>query len=216
MLATSSASSWAKERLFRDALPFLYGGDMIAEGQVAPDRVAYNELPWKYAAGTPNILGVIVSAQALRLIVDLVSPGPHAYFNAMMPLPHDVVGRAMGRVRRHSHDLTAYAMSALSGIDGVTIYGPPAGSDRAPLVAFNVAGMNPFTVAEELDRHGIESRAGCHCATLAHHALRLDPPASCRLSFYLYNTRDEVDRAADAVAKIAHARGAARGAPVAP
>ena len=55
----------------RASLPFLYGGDMIAEGQVFPDRVAYNALPWKFAAGTPNILGTIVSAQALRLLLDL-------------------------------------------------------------------------------------------------------------------------------------------------
>ena len=61
-------------------------------------------------------------------------------------------------------------------------------------------------VAEALNRAGVESRAGCHCATLAHHALGLNPPASCRLSFYLYNTPDEVDRAVDAVAAIAAGR----------
>ena len=62
---------YAREQLLRSSLPFLYGGDMISEGRVFPDRVEYNALPWKYAAGTPNILGVIVSAQALRLLVDL-------------------------------------------------------------------------------------------------------------------------------------------------
>jgi cysteine desulfurase/selenocysteine lyase len=72
---------YAKEHLLRDSLPFLYGGDMIAEGQVAPHKVTYNELPWKYAAGTPNILGVLLSAQALRLLVDLVSPEA-SYFGA--------------------------------------------------------------------------------------------------------------------------------------
>jgi cysteine desulfurase/selenocysteine lyase len=74
------------------------------------------------------------------------------------------------------------------------------------LVSFNVAGLSPFAVAESLGRHGIESRAGCHCATLAHRALGLDPPASCRLSFYLYNTVDDVDRAAEALAHIARRR----------
>ena len=70
---------YAKERLLAQARPFLYGGDMIAAGQVSPDRVDYNDLPWKYAAGTPNILGVIVSAQALRLLLDLVGvEGPRA------------------------------------------------------------------------------------------------------------------------------------------
>jgi len=62
-------------------------------------------------------------------------------------------------------------------------------------------------LAARLNDTGIESRAGCHCATLAHHALALDPPASCRLSFYLYNTIDEVDRAADALDAIVRGRG---------
>src|SRR5689334_12589340 len=62
---------YGKEHLLASALPFLYGGDMIAEGRVSPDSVEYNSLPWKYAAGTPNILGTIVSAQALRILMDL-------------------------------------------------------------------------------------------------------------------------------------------------
>jgi len=69
-------------------------------------------------------------------------------------------------------------------------------------VAFNLADRDPVSVAEALNRAGVESRAGCHCATLAHHALKLTPPASCRLSFYLYNTPDEVDQAVAAVAAI--------------
>ena len=72
---------YAKEHLLASALPFLYGGDMIAEGRVFPDQVEYNALPWKYAAGTPNILGAIVSAQALRLLLDLaLTPDRPAYF----------------------------------------------------------------------------------------------------------------------------------------
>ena len=72
---------YGREHLLRSALPFLYGGDMIAEGRVFPDRVNYNDLPWKYAAGTPNILGAIVSAQALRLLLDLaLTPGQAGLF----------------------------------------------------------------------------------------------------------------------------------------
>jgi cysteine desulfurase/selenocysteine lyase len=194
---------YAKEHLLRHALPFLYGGDMIAEGQVTPDRVAYHDLPWKYAAGTPNILGVIVSAQALRLLVDLVSAGPsRPYFDTTVPLPRAAVEHAMDRVGRHTRYLTAHALAALERIPGLTRYGPDRAAARAPLVAFNVAGMDPFTVAESLDRYGVEARAGCHCATLAHHALGLDPPASCRLSFYLYNSIEDVDRAVDALALV--------------
>jgi cysteine desulfurase/selenocysteine lyase len=67
---------YARQHLLESSLPFLYGGDMIAEGRVLPDLVEYNALPWKYAAGTPNILGAIVSAQALRLLLDLaLAPG---------------------------------------------------------------------------------------------------------------------------------------------
>ncbi|MFI4932819.1 MAG: aminotransferase class V-fold PLP-dependent enzyme, partial [Burkholderiales bacterium] len=72
-------------------------------------------------------------------------------------------------------------------------------SRRSSLVALNAAGRHPMERAEALYARGIESRAGCHCATLAHHQLGLDIPASCRLSFYFYNTLDEVDRAVDAL-----------------
>ena len=95
------------------------------------------------------------------------------------------------------------ALDGLGAIPGLTIYGPRDAARRTSLVAFNVAGHDPVSLAEGLNRAGVEARAGCHCATLAHHALGLDPPASCRLSFYLYNTLDEVDRAVAAVAAVA-------------
>jgi cysteine desulfurase/selenocysteine lyase len=194
---------YAKEHLLERSLPFLYGGDMIAEGAVAPDKVEYNDLPWKYSAGTPNILGVIVSAQALRVLVDLVGAGGgRRFFTTFDPIPAGVVGDTMDLVGRHTRALTAHAMNGLRGIDGLTLYGPADGGERSPLVAFNAAGMSPFAVAEGLNRLGVESRAGCHCATLAHRELRLDPPASCRLSFYLYNTLDDVDRAVAAVRRV--------------
>jgi selenocysteine lyase/cysteine desulfurase len=186
------------------ALPFLYGGDMIAEGQVFPDRVGYNCLPWKYAAGTPNILGTIVSAQALRLLADLaLSPRRPVYFGTGQPLERAAVADAMGRVAAWNRQLTARALDGLAAIPGITLYGPADASRRTSLVAFNLAGRDPVHVAEALDRAGIEARAGCHCATLAHHTLGLDPPASCRLSFYLYNTPADIDAAVAAVAAIA-------------
>jgi cysteine desulfurase / selenocysteine lyase len=191
---------YAKEHLLEQSLPFQYGGDMIAEGQVAPDLVEYNELPWKYAAGTPNILGVIVSAQALRLVVDLVRATEEpTYFRSHLPLSREAVTEAMDAVGRHTRALTARAMDALTELPGLTLYGPADAGDRSPLVAFNVSGRSPVDIAERLNDHGVESRAGCHCATLAHRDLGLDPPASCRLSFALYNTPLEVDRAVQAL-----------------
>jgi cysteine desulfurase/selenocysteine lyase len=112
----------------------------------------------------------------------------------------------MDRVCAWNQALTSRALAGLSAIDGITIYGPRDPARRTSLVAFNLAGRDPVSVAEALNEAGVESRAGCHCATLAHHALGLTPPASCRLSFYLYNTPDEVDRAVAAVAAVAAGR----------
>ncbi len=189
-------------------LPFLYGGDMIAEGQVFPYYVGYNALPWKYSAGTPNILGAIVSAQAIRLLLDLaLSPRRLSYFGTAKPIQAPDVRAAMHRIADWNTSLTARALGGLSGIDGITIYGPSDPARRTSLVAFNLAGRDPMAVAHALNRAGVEARAGCHCATLAHHALGLNPPASCRLSFYLYNTPRDVDRAVETVAAIASDRG---------
>ena len=194
---------YARQHLLESSLPFLYGGDMIAEGRVLPDLVEYNALPWKYAAGTPNILGAIVSAQALRLLLDLaLTPGRVAYFGTARPIERAAVHAAMNRVGSWNEQLTSRAVAGLSRIPGLTIYGPLDPARRTSLVAFNLADRDPVGVAEALNRAGVESRAGCHCATLAHHALKLIPPASCRLSFYLYNTPDEVDQAVAAVAAI--------------
>jgi len=198
---------YAREHLLRSTLPFLYGGDMIAEGRVFPWQVEYNALPWKYTAGTPNILGAVISAQALRILLDLaLTPGRPAYFGTDLPMGRAAVHAAMDRVSRWNQQLTGRALDGLGAIGGITIYGPRDPARRTSLVAFNLAGRDPVSVAQALNRAGVESRAGCHCATLAHHALGLTPPASCRLSFYLYNTPDEVDHAVAAVAAIAAGR----------
>ena len=196
---------YAKEHLLARSLPFLYGGDMIAEGQVSPDHVEYNELPWKYAAGTPNILGVIVSAQALRLLVDLVGDAGRAA----------VVRRRRGRSRArrprprwaavgaHTRRADRPRARRPAHVAGITLYGPAGRCRRSPLVAFNVAGVNPIDLADGLNELGVEARAGCHCATLAHRDLGLTPPASCRLSFALYTTPEDVERAVRAVDAVA-------------
>jgi selenocysteine lyase/cysteine desulfurase len=87
--------------------------------------------------------------------------------------------------------------------------GPPDARDRSPLVAFNVAGKSPFEIAGGLEAGGVKSRAGCHCATLAHRDLGLTPPASCRLSFALYTDDEEVDRAVAAVRDVTRDVGSA-------
>lgn len=205
----------AKEHLLDASLPFLYGGDMIAEGRVTSDYVEYNDLPWKYAAGTPNILGTIVGAQALRLLIDLaLSPQRPLYFETQRPIEQADVRGAMQRIGEWTRQLTAHALDRLSMVPGITIYGPRNAARRSALVAFNVAGRNPMELAQGLNEQGVESRAGCHCATLAHQALNLDTPASCRLSFYLYNTLEEVDRAVDALHAVLGGTDVKRAVPV--
>jgi cysteine desulfurase/selenocysteine lyase len=204
----------AKEHLLEASLPFMYGGDMVATGEVFADRIGYNTLPWKFAAGTPNILGTIVSGQALRLLLDLaLTPRQSSYFGSARPIEPCTVALAMRRVGAWTSALTARALDRLAAIPGLTIYGPRDAERRSALVAFNVRGFDPEDLARALNDAGVESRAGCHCATLAHRALGLEPPASCRLSFYLYNTFDDVDRAVDTLAAIVAGRRARRAGP---
>jgi Aminotransferase class-V len=166
---------------------------------------------WKYAAGTPNILGAIDSAQAVRLLLDLaLTPRRPAYFGTARPVERAAVQEAMDRVSRWNQELTRRAMDGLSEVPGITMYGPRDAARRTSLVAFNLVGRDPVSVAQALNRAGIESRAGCHCATVAHQTLGLTPPASCRLSSYLYNTPGEVDRAVAEVTAIAAGRCAPR------
>ncbi len=194
---------YARRRLLQAMPPFLYGGDMIAEGGVWADRVEYNALPWKFAAGTPNILGTIAAAQALRLLLDLaLTPRRPHWFDRPTPIEPAAVAEAMRRVQAWNRRLTERALDRLWGHRGLTVYGPQRPERRTALVAFNAEGRDPMALAQALDGAGVESRAGCHCATLAHRALGLNPPASCRLSFYLYNTPAEVDRACDTLLQL--------------
>jgi cysteine desulfurase / selenocysteine lyase len=105
---------YAKEHLLDASLPFLYGGDMIAEGRVFPWQVDYNALPWKYAAGTPNILAAIVSAQAVRMLLDLaLSPTRPAYFGTAKPVERAAVKAAMERIAHWNRQLTSRALDGL-------------------------------------------------------------------------------------------------------
>lgn len=198
---------YARQELLESAPPFLYGGDMIAEGRVFNDHVEYADLPWKYAAGTPNILGTIVSAEALRILVDLaLTPRRSTWFGSERPLERAVIERAMGGVAAWGRGLTARALERLAAIPHLTVYGPADPARRTSLVAFNVADRDPVELARGLNDAGVEARAGCHCATLAHRVLGLEPGGSCRLSFYLYNTLDDVDLAVDALADVVAGR----------
>jgi len=199
---------YAKEDLLEKMRPFLYGGDMIAEGRVKPEKVEYNALPWKFTAGTPNILGTILSAEGLRLLIDFSLGNfggwsrKYKYFMTGKELDRVDVEKAMKNIEEHETMLISEALEILGGVPSLTIYGPKTGENRTSLVAFTCDHMSPFEIAEGLKKVGVESRAGCHCATLAHHYYQLNPPASCRLSFYIYNNIKDVKKACLAVKKV--------------
>ncbi|MFA5188949.1 MAG: aminotransferase class V-fold PLP-dependent enzyme [Patescibacteria group bacterium] len=203
MLAPFGAGAlYAKEELLLKMRPFLYGGDMIAEGMVSPEKVGYNSLPWKFTAGTPNILGTILSAQALRLLMDFsLNPGRQKYFMTDKKLERADVKKAMDNIEAHEKILIGEALKILGEMPSLNIYGPKSATKRTALVAFTCKNKSPFEIADKLSGLGVESRAGCHCATLAHKFYGLNPPASCRLSFYIYNDIEDVRKACLAVKK---------------
>src|SRR5690242_13698006 len=202
---------YGREPLLRSLLPFLYGGGTAAGGQVLPGHVEYGAPPGKYHAGTPDVPGTIVSAEAIRLLMDLaLSPGRPVYSGTGRPVTRATAWAAMDRISCWNQKLTGQVLDGLGRIPGITVYGPRDPARRTSLVSFRLEGRDPASVAAALARAGIESRAGSHGASLAHHALGLDPPASGRLSFCLYNTPAEVDRAVAAVAAAAAGPRAAR------
>lgn len=187
---------YGKEEILESMRPFQYGGDMIAEGKVTPEYVGYHILPWKFTAGTPNILGSIIAGEATEFLVDIVL-GKHerkSYGDiSELHLRRDDIKRAMALIEEYEQKLSKYLIDELSTIEGITIYGPKDPKRRTSLVSFNIDGKNAFKIAEYLNEKGIESRAGCHCATLAHYFYNINPPASCRISPYIYNTIHEME-----------------------
>ena len=166
---------WAKETLLESMEPFLGGGEMISDVQLTSST--WNEIPWKFEAGTPNIADVIAFGEALKYLTRL----------------------GMDQVRAHEMELAAYAIKRLSAIKGLTLYGPRDVNERGGAVSFNLNGLHPHDVGTVLDTEGIAIRAGHHCAKPL--MRRLDVAATARASFYLYNTKEEVDQLVEAIRK---------------
>ncbi|HML95650.1 MAG TPA: cysteine desulfurase [Thermodesulfobacteriota bacterium] len=176
MLApTGTGFLYGRGELLERMDPFLYGGDMIEK--VTPERSTWNELPWKFEAGTPDIGGGV----ALGAAVDYLS------------------GIGMDAIAAHEEGLLRHALERLSAFDWVELYGPREG-ERVGVVSFNVKGVHPHDVAGMLDEEGIAIRSGHHCAQPLMDRLGMEHAA--RMSFYLYNSGDEIDRAVDTLEKV--------------
>jgi cysteine desulfurase/selenocysteine lyase len=156
---------YGKEALLDAMPPWQGGGDMILS--VTFEKTTYNELPYKFEAGTPNIAGVIAFGAALDY----------------------VTGLGLEKIGAHEHDLLLHATERLREVPGVRIIGTA--PEKAAVVSFTLEGVHPHDVGTVLDYEGVAVRTGHHCAqpVMDRYAL----PATARASFGIYNTRDEID-----------------------
>src|SRR5690349_18855883 len=165
---TGSGALWARRELLEAMPPFMAGGDMIREVHLR--RSEWNDIPWKFEAGTPDIaagIGLGAAADYLRAL-------------------------GMGRVREHERELLIYAFAAFEREHpDITLYGPMDPDQRGGVMPFNVPGVHPHDVAQVLDRSGVAVRAGHHCTMPLHE--RLELPATARASFNVYTTEADVD-----------------------
>jgi len=166
---------YGKKELLEKMDPFLYGGEMIKE--VTFEYTKFNDLPWKFEAGTTNI------AQGIGLGVAI------DYLNKI----------GMENIRQHEKELIKYAYERLSEINEIEIYGPNA-EKRSGLIAFNVKGVHAHDTSQILDSEGVAIRAGHHCAMPLASVLGI--VASARASFYLYNTKEEIDKLTEGIKKV--------------
>ena len=164
---------YGKQKWLRAMPPYMGGGEMI--GDVSTERVTYAEPPHRFEAGTPPIVQAIGLGAALEYV--------------------EGIGRE--KIGAHEARLAEYAEERLSRINSLTIYGQAKG--KGAIVAFNMAGAHPHDVSTVIDRAGVAVRAGTHCAQPL--LARFGVTATCRASFALYNTVEEVDRLAEALQK---------------
>jgi cysteine desulfurase / selenocysteine lyase len=166
---------WGRRELLEAMSPFNLGGEMIRS--VAIDKTTWNELPYKFEAGTP----AIAEAFGFGVAIDYISE----------------IG--LKAIEDHEHELVAYAMGRLAELEWVTVYGPPA-DRRAGIVSFNVDGVHPHDVAQVLDWEGVAVRGGHHCTQPL--MARLGVSATTRASFYVYSIPEEIDRLIEGLHKV--------------
>ncbi len=168
---------WVRKSILETMNPFHGGGDMIRE--VHKYETTWNDLPYKFEAGTPNIAGVIGFGAAIDYLTKI----------------------GMDNVREHEIELTKYAMEKLLAVKGIIIYGTKDISKRGGVISFNFADVHPHDVAQIVDGEGIAVRSGHHCAQVLME--RLNVAATSRASFYIYNTKEDIDALVTSLNKVA-------------
>ncbi|GAB3442770.1 cysteine desulfurase [Actinophytocola sediminis] len=167
---------WGRAALLAELPPFLGGGEMIE--LVTMERSTFAAAPHKFEAGTPPIAEAVGLGAAIDYLTSV----------------------GMSAIAAHEHELTAYVIDRFAEVDGLTVIGPNTALDRVAEVSFSLAGIHPHDVGQILDEQGIAVRVGHHCARPA--VVRFGIPATTRASFYLYNTRAEVDALVTGLAQV--------------
>jgi cysteine desulfurase/selenocysteine lyase len=171
---TGIGGLFGKKELLEKMQPFQGGGEMIKEVTFGQERgrcdISWNEPPWKFEAGTPNISGSIALGEAVKYLQRI----------------------GMGEIFQHERELNEHAVKRLRESTKVRIHGPRDLSLKCGIIPFTVDGLSSHDVALYCDNYGIMIRSGYHCAQPLHQVFNLS--SSARASFYIYNTRDEIDR----------------------
>ncbi|EAD5681301.1 cysteine desulfurase [Listeria innocua] len=171
MAPTGIGALYGKRELLDAMEPTEFGGEMIDFVELYDST--WKELPWKFEAGTPIIGGAIALGAAIDYLAEV----------------------GLANIHAHEQALASYAIEEMSKIEGITIYGPKDASKRCGLVTFNLEGAHPHDIATILDEDGIAIRAGHHCAQPL--MKWLDVSSTARASFYIYNTKEEIDALID-------------------
>ena len=172
---TGIGALYGKKQLLEEMPPFLGGGDMIKT--VHLDGFLPNSLPHKFEAGTPAIAEAVGFGAAVDYLTSV----------------------GMGAVAEHEHEVTEYALERLEEVPGLKVFGPGA-QDKGGVASFTFDGVHPHDVAQILDQDGVAIRAGHHCAQPLHEKFGIS--ATSRASFYLYNTKEEVDKLIEGLYKV--------------
>ncbi|WP_181685715.1 aminotransferase class V-fold PLP-dependent enzyme [Halorhabdus salina] len=170
---TGIGALYGKQAILEAMEPFNYGGDMITK--VTFDDATWNDLPWKFEAGTPKIAQGIALAEAVEYLDDI----------------------GMEAIARHENELAQYTLDRLAEFDDIETFGPPAGTERGGLVSFNLGTVHAHDLSSILNDYAVAIRAGDHCTQPLHD--KLGVAATARASFYIYNTREEIDVLIDAM-----------------
>jgi len=173
---------YGKREILQEMEPFLGGGDMISEVKYDQAsercRIKWNELPWKFEAGTSNVCGGVGLMEAIKYLKNL----------------------GMENVWNYEKELEEYALKRFEELEKTRVLGPKDPSNRGGIIPFNIEGLSPHDVALLLDQFGIMVRSGFHCAQPLHE--KLGSKGSVRASFYVYNTKEEIDRFIDVLKEI--------------